>query len=99
MTRLRLLLDDGEYKRYDTDLTSGDPLGFVDSKPYSERCSGMQEATDLSDALIVPPPERWRPARPDLRHGIRFIGGSMGCVVGEKIARAIERSHRRTRSR
>src|SRR5262252_9338338 len=50
--RLKLLLDDGEYEQFDTGLASSDPLGFVDSKPYRERLHGMQEATNLSDALI-----------------------------------------------
>jgi acetyl-CoA carboxylase carboxyl transferase subunit beta len=89
--RLKLLLD-GEYESFDTNLTSSDPLGFVDSKPYSSRLAAMQQATNLSDALIS--------ARGTLDGrrvnvcvmDIRFIGGSMGCVVGEKIARAIDRS-------
>src|SRR5437899_3168494 len=42
-TRLRLLFDGGEYESFDTGLTSSDPLGFVDSKPYTERLRGMQE--------------------------------------------------------
>ena len=43
VTRLNLLLDDGEYTRRDTELRSSDPLGFVDSKPYSERLRSMQQ--------------------------------------------------------
>jgi acetyl-CoA carboxylase carboxyl transferase subunit beta len=89
--RLKLLFD-GEYETFDDNLRSGDPLGFVDSKPYKARLRAMQEATSLSDALI---------SAAGLLGGrrvnicvmdIRFIGGSMGCVVGEKIARAIDRS-------
>jgi acetyl-CoA carboxylase carboxyl transferase subunit beta len=53
VTRLKLLLDDGEYTRRDTELRSSDPLGFVDSKPYSERLRSMQQATKLSDAMIA----------------------------------------------
>src|ERR1700679_2409349 len=49
--RLKYLFD-GDYELFDTDLTSSDPLGFVDSKPYSERLTAMQAATSLSDALI-----------------------------------------------
>jgi acetyl-CoA carboxylase carboxyl transferase subunit beta len=89
--RLKLLFD-GEYETFDDNLRSGDPLNFVDSKPYKVRLRAMQEATSLSDALI---------SAAGLLGGrrvnicvmdIRFIGGSMGCVVGEKIARAIDRS-------
>ena len=91
-TRLELLFDDGKYQEVDGDIRSSDPLGFVDSKPYSERLAAMQTATQLTDALIS--------AR-GLLNGRkvnicamdpRFIGGSMGSVMGERITRAIERS-------
>src|ERR1039458_8728374 len=42
LTRLKLLMDDGEFEQFDADLRSSDPLGFVDAKPYSERLAGMQ---------------------------------------------------------
>ena len=91
VTRIRLLLDDGEYESHDSTLTSGDPLSFHDSKPYSERLKGMQEATNLSDAIVAASGKLdGRPVQV-CAMDIRFIGGSMGCVVGEKIARAIDR--------
>ena len=91
VTRLKLLLDDGVYSRYDTELRSSDPLGFVDSKPYSERLQGMQQATKLSDAMIAA--EGRLCGRPVQICAMepRFIGGSMGSVVGEMIMRSIER--------
>ncbi len=91
LTRLRLLFD-GPWETFDAGLMSADPLGFVDAKPYKERLAAMQRTTSLCDALIS--------ARGPL-HGrvvnicaleLKFIGGSMGAVVGEKITRAIERS-------
>jgi acetyl-CoA carboxylase carboxyl transferase subunit beta len=91
VTRLNLLLDDGIFTRHDTELRSSDPLEFVDSKPYSERLRGMQQATQLSDAMIAAAgllcgrPVQICAMEP------RFIGGSMGSVVGEMIMRAIER--------
>jgi acetyl-CoA carboxylase carboxyl transferase subunit beta len=91
LTRLQLLLD-GPYEQHDANLRSSDPLQFVDSKPYSERLRAMAEATNLSDALIS------ATGKLDGREvnicvmEVKFIGGSMGCVVGEKITRAIERS-------
>jgi acetyl-CoA carboxylase carboxyl transferase subunit beta len=93
-TRLNLLLDDAEYTRYDADLRSTDPLHFVDSKPYSERLKGMQQSTKLSDAMIAA--EGRLAGRPVQVCAMepRFIGGSMGSVVGEMIMRAIERSIR-----
>jgi acetyl-CoA carboxylase carboxyl transferase subunit beta len=90
-TRLQLLLD-GTYEQHDVNLRSSDPLQFVDSKPYSERLSAMTQSTNLSDALIS------ATGKLDGREvnicvmEVKFIGGSMGCVVGEKITRAIERS-------
>jgi len=92
VTRIKLLLDDGAYEQFDRDLTSSDPLGFVDSKPYTERLRAMQQATRLCDAIIAA--EGKLDGRPVQICSMepRFIGGSMGCVVGEKIARAIERA-------
>jgi len=95
--RLRMLVDDGKYEQFDANLKSSDPLGFVDSKPYKERLSAMQQATHLSDALISA--EARLDGRPIQICAMepRFIGGSMGSVVGEQIARAIERAiERRT---
>jgi len=91
-TRLKLLLDDGEYTRHDTKLRSSDPLGFVDSKPYSERLLSMQQATKLSDAMIAAEGRLAGRAVQVCAMEPRFIGGSMGSVVGEMIMRAIERS-------
>ena len=92
VTRLKLLLDDGEYTRRDTELRSSDPLGFVDSKPYSERLRSMQQATKLSDAMIAAEGRLAGRRVQVCSMEPRFIGGSMGSVVGEMIMRAIERS-------
>jgi acetyl-CoA carboxylase carboxyl transferase subunit beta len=91
-TRLKLLLDGGEYEQFDAGLTSSDPLGFVDSKPYIQRLQTTQEATNLADALIAACGRLdGRPVQICSMEN-RFIGGSMGSVVGEMIARAIERA-------
>jgi len=92
VTRIRLLLDDPEFKRFDSRLRSSDPLGFVDSKPYGERLRGMQQTTSLCDAMIAA--EGCLAGRPVQICAMepRFIGGSMGSVVGEMIMRAIERA-------
>jgi acetyl-CoA carboxylase carboxyl transferase subunit beta len=89
--RLKLLFD-GPYERFDTELRSSDPLDFFDSKPYRERLDGMRAATSLSDALISAAGAlAGRPVNICSMEA-RFIGGSMGCVVGEMITRSIERS-------
>jgi acetyl-CoA carboxylase carboxyl transferase subunit beta len=95
--RLRMLLDGGEYQAFDSDLRSADPLGFVDSKPYGERLKAAQQETALSDALISATGKLEGRTIQICTMEPRFIGGSMGSVVGEKIARAIERAiERRT---
>src|SRR5271157_1667968 len=78
--RLKLLFDGGAYETFDDGLTSSDPLGFVDSKPYSDRLKAMQLATSLSDALIAASGKLdGRPIQ-ICAMDIRFIGGSMGSV-------------------
>lgn len=89
--RLRLLFDDGVYEELDGELASSDPLEFVDSKPYKERLQAFKAATNLNDALISARGKMsGRPVHICAME-IRFIGGSMGSVMGEKITRAIER--------
>ncbi len=92
--RLPTLLD-GPWEEFDHELRSTDPLEFVDSRPYKQRLLEMEQATDQPEAVI---------SAAGTIHGrrvhlcsleLRFIGGSMGAVVGEKITRAIERSHDR----
>ncbi len=90
-SRLRLLFD-GEYERFDTDLRSSDPLDFFDSKSYRERLDGMKQATSLADAVISACGAMNGRLVNICAMEPRFIGGSMGCVVGEMITRAIERS-------
>ena len=90
--RLEMLFDEGIYEEFDRELTSSDPLRFKDSKTYAERLAAMQQATSLSDALISAAGRlEGRPVNICAME-LKFIGGSMGAVVGEKITRAIERS-------
>jgi acetyl-CoA carboxylase carboxyl transferase subunit beta len=90
--RMRLLFDDGAYEELDEMLESSDPLGFVDAKPYTERLKATQELTSLKDALISGFGKlEGRPVHICAMEP-KFIGGSMGAVMGEKITRAIERS-------
>jgi acetyl-CoA carboxylase carboxyl transferase subunit beta len=89
--RLATLLD-GEYREFDSALASTDPLRFVDSKTYSERLASMRLATKLSDAIVSASGTlAGRPVNVCAME-LKFIGGSMGAVVGEKITRAVERS-------
>jgi acetyl-CoA carboxylase carboxyl transferase subunit beta len=91
VTRLKILFDGGEYEQFDTRLVSSDPLQFVDSKPYSERLAAMQQSTQLGDAVISAAGTlEGRPVHICAME-VKFIGGSMGSVVGEKVTRAVER--------
>jgi acetyl-CoA carboxylase carboxyl transferase subunit beta len=89
--RLRLLFD-GDWTEHDRNLTSTDPLSFSDTKPYKSRLKAGEEATGLKDAVVVATGtiDGIRTVVASMEYG--FIGGSMGVVVGEKIARAIERA-------
>jgi acetyl-CoA carboxylase carboxyl transferase subunit beta len=92
-----ILFDDNEFTELDANLTSGDPLDFVDSKPYPNRIVATQKSTGLKDAV------RSAYGKMNGREitiscmDFNFIGGSMGSVVGEKIARAIDHA-RKTRT-
>jgi len=91
-SRLAILFDEGRFEEHDSGLTSTDPLHFSDAKPYTQRLAAMQQATQLSDALISASGTlEGRPVNICAME-LKFIGGSMGAVVGEKITRAIERS-------
>jgi len=91
-TRLALLLDDNQYETFDGDITSTDPLKFVDLKPYSSRLTQAQDETGLNDAVINARGKLMgRPVVASVME-YAFIGGSMGAVVGEAITRAVERA-------
>jgi acetyl-CoA carboxylase carboxyl transferase subunit beta len=89
--RLTMLFDDGAYEERDSELVSTDPLSFEDSKTYATRLEAMQNATGMSDALISGVGTLEGRAVHICAMELKFIGGSMGAVVGEKITRAIER--------
>ena len=91
LERLQQLFDDGVYTAHDTELMSSDPLHFVDSKPYTQRLADMRESTKLPDAVICGSGTLEGRFLQICALELKFIGGSMGTVVGEKITRAIER--------
>jgi acetyl-CoA carboxylase carboxyl transferase subunit beta len=91
-TRLAQLLDDNQYETFDADISSTDPLKFVDLKPYSSRLRQAQHDTGLKDAVINAQGKLMgRPVVASVME-YAFIGGSMGAVVGEAITRAVERA-------
>jgi acetyl-CoA carboxylase carboxyl transferase subunit beta len=87
-----LLFDDHKYTELDKDLTSGDPLQFEDTKKYTDRIKATQKSSGLVDAVRTAygkmEGENFVVAAMDFA----FVGGSMGSVMGEKIARAINKA-------
>lgn len=91
-TRLETLFDEGEYEPLDENIVSGDPLGFVDTKPYKQRLEQARKSSGLPEAVIC---GRGTVGGFPVFAGamdMSFIGGSMGSAVGEKLARLIERA-------
>ena len=91
-TRLRQLFDDGAWEEFDRDLASTDPLEFVDQKSYQERLASGRKATSHEDAVISAAGLLNGRRVPICSLELKFIGGSVGSVVGEVITRAVERS-------
>ena len=86
----KIIFDDGEYVELNENLTAGDPLEFVDTKKYVDRLVDTAKKTNLKDALRT---GHGKVEGEDLVIAcmdFSFIGGSMGSVVGEKIARACD---------
>jgi acetyl-CoA carboxylase carboxyl transferase subunit beta len=86
----KILLDDGSFKELNKKLRSVDPLGFVDSKKYSTRLDETIKKTGLYDAVRTGTGAINEIPVVIACMDFSFIGGSMGSVVGEKIARAID---------
>jgi len=89
---ISILLDEGSFRETDAKMKSGDPLKFTDSKKYTDRVQAAIKQTGLNDAV------RTGFGKIDGRDVVfacmdfKFIGGSMGTVVGEKIAKSAERA-------
>jgi acetyl-CoA carboxylase carboxyl transferase subunit beta len=89
--RLDLLLEPG-YTLVDGGLRSTDPLNFTDLKPYKQRLKKAQEETGLDDAILNATGQLGPHSVVVSAMEYSFIGGSMGAVVGETIARAVDRA-------
>lgn len=85
-----ILFDDNSYKELDATITSKDPLKFVDTKKYDERLKAAQKKTGLKDAVRTAVGKSQGKDLVVCCMDFGFIGGSMGSVVGEKIARGID---------
>jgi len=86
------LFDNGEYTELDPAMVSKDPLNFEDSKKYTDRLKATRAKTGLNDALTSGVGKMDGMEVAIAAMNFKFIGGSMGSVVGEKIARTIDYS-------
>jgi acetyl-CoA carboxylase carboxyl transferase subunit beta len=94
--RLELVLDPASFEELDADLTPADPLSFSDSKRYRDRLRSTYKATGLPEAFVA---GAGTIAGQPVSLGVfafEFMGGSMGSVVGEKVARVFDRATERS---
>ena len=85
-----ILFDDQKYTEIAANLIAGDPLAFEDTKKYTDRLSKTRKESGLNDALRAAEGKLDKQPVVIACMDFRFIGGSMGSVVGEKIARAAD---------
>jgi acetyl-CoA carboxylase carboxyl transferase subunit beta len=85
-----ILFNDGKYSELDANLSSADPLNFSDTKKYKDRIIATQAKSNLKDAIRTASGKINKEKVVVACMDFDFIGGSMGSVVGEKIARAID---------
>lgn len=88
--RLDTLFDDGRYEKLDEEITSADPLEFVDTKPYKERIEEAKKKSGLPEAVVCGKGLVGGHLVYAGAMDMSFIGGSMGSAVGEKLTRLIE---------
>lgn len=90
-----VLFDDNKFRELDEKLSSKDPLKFVDTKAYADRLKAAKKKTGLRDAVRTAVGKSMGRDLVIACMDFSFIGGSMGSVVGEKIARAIDVARRK----
>ncbi|MBX3730880.1 MAG: acetyl-CoA carboxylase, carboxyltransferase subunit beta [Candidatus Sumerlaeia bacterium] len=96
--RLDLLLDEDSFEETDANLVSSDPLRFVDAKPYPDRVEATRAKTGRNDAILTGRGTIGEVPVAVAAMDFQFMGGSMGCVVGEKIVRTMELAIRENRA-
>ena len=92
--RLAMVLDEGSWEETDGGLVPEDPLGFVDERPYPARIEEAQRRTGVPEAILTGVGKIEERLTVVGAMEFAFLGGSMGSVVGEKVARSAERALR-----
>ena len=90
---INILLDKNSFKELDKKMKSGDPLEFSDTKKYTDRITASIKKTGLNDAVTTGTGKLNGKKVAFACMDFKFVGGSMGSVVGEKIARAIDKAY------
>jgi acetyl-CoA carboxylase carboxyl transferase subunit beta len=88
--RIAQLADQGTFREEASELRSEDPLGFFDLRPYPERLAEAEVSTGLGDAMVIGSAAIDSEPCELAVMDFSFMGGSMGSVVGEKLARAVD---------
>ena len=88
--RIAQLVDQGTFREEASELRSEDPLGFFDLRPYPERLAEAEVSTGLGDAMVIGSAAIDNEPCELAVMDFSFMGGSMGSVVGEKLARAVD---------
>jgi len=88
--RIAQLADQGTFREEASELRSEDPLGFFDLRPYPERLAEAEVSTGLGDAMVIGSAAIDTEPCELAVMDFSFMGGSMGSVVGEKLARAVD---------
>jgi acetyl-CoA carboxylase carboxyl transferase subunit beta len=90
--RFESLIDEGSFVDISRPIVADDPLGFEDSKPYAKRIEEAQERTGLSSAIVIAAAAVHKLPVVMGVMDFRFIGGSMGSVMGEQICHGMEQA-------
>jgi len=90
--RIELIADQGSFQAFDRELSPTDPLGFKDRRAYADRLRESQANTGMKDGVITGVCKVESIPLALAVMDFRFMGGSMGSVVGEKITRLVERA-------
>ncbi|MBX3142464.1 MAG: acetyl-CoA carboxylase, carboxyltransferase subunit beta [Trueperaceae bacterium] len=96
--RINMLADEGTFERWSGSIAAEDPLEFVDTQPYTERLEKNRQKHGRPDAIVTGAAELGGEKAALVVMDFFFLGGSMGSVVGEEIARAAERAASEDRS-
>lgn len=88
----QMFFDDGKYKEFNKNIASADPLKFEDTKKYTDRVKDTQKQTGLKDAIRTAHGKCDGQELVIAAMDFKFIGGSLGSVMGEKISKAIDKA-------